>query len=61
VKIKEPFLSYFADLTYPEIAKVLGLSRATVERRWSQARSWLRRELSLPAPDRQIPKPTEDS
>jgi len=39
-------LSYFGGLTHPEIAEVLGLSRATVERRWSYARTWLRRELS---------------
>ena len=40
-------LSYFGGLTHPEIAETLGLSRATVERRWSYARAWLRRELSL--------------
>lgn len=39
-------LSYFGGLTHPEIAEVLGLSRATIERRWSYARVWLRRELS---------------
>jgi RNA polymerase sigma factor (TIGR02999 family) len=39
-------LSYFGGLTHPEIAEVMGLSRATVERRWSYARVWLRRELS---------------
>ena len=39
-------LSYFGGLTHPEIAEVLGLSLATVERRWSYARIWLRRELS---------------
>jgi RNA polymerase sigma factor (TIGR02999 family) len=39
-------LSYFGGLTHPEIAEVLGLSLATVERRWSYARAWLRRELS---------------
>ncbi|HYX23956.1 MAG TPA: ECF-type sigma factor [Thermoanaerobaculia bacterium] len=42
-------LSYFGGLTHPEIAQVLGLSRATVERRWSYARIWLRRELSPPS------------
>jgi RNA polymerase sigma factor (TIGR02999 family) len=47
-------LSYFGGLTHPEIAEVLGLSRATVERRWSYARLWLRRELS-----RQPAKPRE--
>jgi RNA polymerase sigma factor (TIGR02999 family) len=39
-------LSYFGGLTHPEIAQVLGLSRATVERRWNYARIWLRRQLS---------------
>ena len=38
-------LSYFGGLTHPEIAAVLGLSLATVERRWSYSRAWLRREL----------------
>lgn len=41
-------LSYFGGLTHPEIAAVLGLSLATVERRWSYCRAWLRRELSRP-------------
>jgi len=39
-------LSYFGGLTHPEIGEVLGISRATVERRWAYARAWLRRELS---------------
>ncbi len=39
-------LSYFSGLTHPEIGKALGISRATVERRWARARSWLQRELS---------------
>jgi RNA polymerase sigma factor (TIGR02999 family) len=38
-------LSYFVGLTHPEIAAVTGVSRATVERRWTSARAWLRREL----------------
>jgi len=38
-------LSYFGGLTHPEIAEVLGLSLATVERRWVYSRTWLRREL----------------
>jgi RNA polymerase sigma factor (TIGR02999 family) len=45
-------LSYFGGLTHPEIAELLGLSRATVERRWSYARIWLRRELLQQPPDR---------
>ena len=38
-------LSYFDGLTHPEIAVRLGVSRATVERRWKLARQWLRRQL----------------
>ena len=44
-------LSYFGGLTHTEIAEVLGLSVATIERRWSFARIWLRRELSQQAAD----------
>lgn len=39
-------LSFFGGLTHPEIGAVLGISRATVERRWGHARTWLRRELA---------------
>lgn len=45
-RAKVVVLSYFGGLTHPEIAEILGLSRATIERRWSYARLWLRRELS---------------
>lgn len=41
-------LRYFGGLTHEEIAEVTGCSRATVKRRWTQARAWLRRELSSP-------------
>jgi RNA polymerase sigma factor (TIGR02999 family) len=39
-------LGHFVGLTHPEIAEALGLSRATVERRWKYARVWLRHELA---------------
>jgi RNA polymerase sigma factor (TIGR02999 family) len=39
-------LSYFGGFTHEEIAEVLGLSLATVERRWRYCRAWLRREIS---------------
>ncbi len=39
-------LRYFGGLTIEETAEVLSLSPATVEREWSLARAWLRRELS---------------
>jgi RNA polymerase sigma-70 factor, ECF subfamily len=38
-------LRIFAGLTVPEVADVLEVSRATVEREWAAARAWLRREL----------------
>lgn len=39
-------MRYFAGLTQAQIAEALGISVATVERDWSMARGWLRRELS---------------
>lgn len=38
-------LRYFAGMSIPEAAKVLGISLATVGREWAVARMWLRREL----------------
>ena len=38
-------LRYFAGLSIPEAAEVLGISTATVGREWAIARMWLRREL----------------
>ena len=38
-------LHYFTGMEYPEIARALGLSLATVERHWAYARSWLYREM----------------
>jgi RNA polymerase sigma factor (TIGR02999 family) len=38
-------LRYFAGLSIPEAAAVLGMSTATVGREWAVARMWLRREL----------------
>ena len=38
-------LRYFAGLSIPEAAAVLGVSAATVGREWAVARMWLRREL----------------
>jgi RNA polymerase sigma factor (TIGR02999 family) len=39
-------LRFFGGLTIEEAAEVLGVSHATVERDWSIARAWLRREMS---------------
>jgi RNA polymerase sigma factor (TIGR02999 family) len=45
-------LRYFGGLTEAEIAVMMGLSPATVKRRWRYVRAWLLRELSRPAPPR---------
>jgi RNA polymerase sigma factor (TIGR02999 family) len=39
-------LRFFAGLSIEETAEALGLSPATVKRRWSLARAWLHRELA---------------
>ena len=39
-------LRFFGGLTIEETAEVVGLSHATVEREWSAARAWLRREMN---------------
>ncbi len=39
-------MKFFGGLTSPEIAEVLGLSRATVDRDWSTARALLHRHMS---------------
>lgn len=39
-------LRFFGGLTIDETAEVLGVSHATIERQWSFARAWLRRELT---------------
>ncbi|HMK86932.1 MAG TPA: ECF-type sigma factor [Steroidobacteraceae bacterium] len=39
-------MKFFGGLTSPEVAEVLGMSRATVDRDWSTARAWLHRQLS---------------
>lgn len=40
-------LRFFGGLTIEETAEAMGVSHATVERDWSFARAWLRREMSL--------------
>jgi DNA-directed RNA polymerase specialized sigma24 family protein len=39
-------LRFFAGLTVPEAAKILGISVATAERYWSYARTWLFAQLN---------------
>ena len=38
-------LKFFGGLSIEEVAEVLGISHATVERDWKVARAWLRRKL----------------
>jgi RNA polymerase sigma factor (TIGR02999 family) len=38
-------LRFFGGLSIRETAQVLGISHATVERDWTFARAWLRREI----------------
>jgi RNA polymerase sigma factor (TIGR02999 family) len=42
-------MKFFGGLTTTEVATVLGLSSATVERDWSVARLWLRRHMDAAA------------
>ena len=44
-------LRFFAGLSIEETADALGVSAATLKRRWSLARAWLHRELSAPGTD----------
>ena len=39
-------LRYFVGLSIDETAEILGISPATLKRRWALARAWLFRELS---------------
>lgn len=39
-------LRYFAGLTMPQAAEVLGVSSRTAERMWTYAKAWLHREIS---------------
>jgi RNA polymerase sigma factor (TIGR02999 family) len=38
-------MKFFGGLSAPEVAEVLGLSRATVDRDWATARAWLYRQI----------------
>jgi RNA polymerase sigma factor (TIGR02999 family) len=38
-------LRYFAGLTLPEVAEVLGISQSTAEADWTYAKAWLKREI----------------
>jgi RNA polymerase sigma factor (TIGR02999 family) len=38
-------MKFFGGLSAPEVAEVMGLSRATVDREWAIARAWLHRQM----------------
>jgi RNA polymerase sigma factor (TIGR02999 family) len=46
-------LRYFAGMSVEEAADTLGISPATLKRRWALARAWLFRELTDPARERE--------
>ena len=48
VKAELVKLRFFAGMTIPEAARVLGISRATAERYWTYARVWLYCEMDGP-------------
>jgi RNA polymerase sigma factor (TIGR02999 family) len=39
-------LRFFGGLSIAEVAKVMGMSKRSVEREWTMVRAWLRRELN---------------
>ena len=38
-------LRYFAGLTLPDVARMLGISQSTAEADWTYAKAWLKREM----------------
>jgi RNA polymerase sigma factor (TIGR02999 family) len=46
-------LRYFAGLTLPETAKVLGISSRSADRLWAYARAWLHQQMQDPGSGRQ--------
>lgn len=43
-------MKFFGGMSAPEIAEVMNLSRATVDRDWATARVWLHRQMSRTGP-----------
>jgi len=43
-------LRFFGGLTVEEVAEVIGVSTATVEREWRMARAWLHHQLTAERP-----------
>jgi RNA polymerase sigma factor (TIGR02999 family) len=53
VKARLVKLRYFAGLSEEDAARVLGISRATVQRHWRYAKAWLHSELRDPGTGRE--------
>jgi RNA polymerase sigma factor (TIGR02999 family) len=51
VKAELVKLRFFAGLTIPQAAEVLGISSSTADNYWSYARAWLRLEMTGETPD----------
>lgn len=45
-------LRFFGGLTVEEVAEVMGVSTATIEREWRMARAWLHQQLTAERPGR---------
>lgn len=54
-------LRYFAGLTLPEIAELLGISRATASRHWTYAKAWLFDEIFSDSKSTQFDTNSENS
>ena len=47
-------LRYFADLTIPQAAEILGISPRTADFHWKYAKAWLRDELGAESPEKNL-------
>ena len=52
-------LRYFAGLTVPQAAEVLGIARSTADKYWAYSKVWLRTEISRLAADDEFGKNTK--
>jgi RNA polymerase sigma factor (TIGR02999 family) len=50
-------LRFFAGMTLPEAAEVLGISPSTADRAWKYARAWLYAQMNRPDPEKNSPSP----
>jgi RNA polymerase sigma factor (TIGR02999 family) len=50
-------LRFFAGMTLPEAAEVLGISPSTADRAWKYARAWLYAQMNRSDPEKNSPSP----